>query len=414
MYKAILPFNLRLLNMAGKSLSFVGLRGVSLTPRSLMKRARRNTNLNDFGPDDFREGLECLSESLEREAKLTPFGRMIAQAELLHLLENRLKLIHAFKVNRELSGAPISRPLIITGVPQSGNTLLHSLLAQDPDNRTPASWEMRYPFPPPRTETYFSDSRIAKVDRELKNAQFLMPELKRLYPMGARRPQECVSITAMNFMAMSFNVNYRVPSYQRWLSHNANMRGGYDLHYQFLQYLQWRHKGERWVLMSPGHLWHLDKLLQRYPDAMVVQVHRDPLKSISALSNLTYTLRSVASNTVDMREISRAQADLLDEGLTRNMAHRASKLRTREPILDLQYGEVAADPMAAVAKIYQHFSLPLSATTRETMAVWLTQHDYEQIDRHRYLFTATGLRLEEERKRFKPYQETFRVQQERL
>ncbi len=400
--------------MAGKSLRLFGLRGASLKPRSLMKRARRSTNLNDFGPDDFKEGLTCLCDALESEANLTPFGRMVAQAELLHVLENRLKLIHAFKVNRELSGSPILRPLIITGPPQSGTTMLHDLLAQDPDNRVPKTWEMRYPFPPPRTESYFSDSRIGKVERELKNTQRLMPDLKKLYPMGAQRPQECVSISAMNFMAMSFNVSYRVPSYQRWLSHDANFRGAYNIHYQFLQYLQWRHKAERWVLMSPSHLWHLDKLLQRYPDAMVVQVHRDPLKSVSALSNLTYTLRSVSSDAVDIRDIARQQAELVSEGLTRNRELREAGLRTREPILDLHYSDITDNPLAAVDKIYRHFSLPLTKNAREAMTTWLGQHDYEQLDRHRYLFTATGLRLEEERKRFKPYQERFNIAQERL
>ncbi|MBB3047048.1 soluble cytochrome b562 [Litorivivens lipolytica] len=414
MYKARLPFNLKMLNMAGRSLRLIGIRGASLNPRYLLRRARRTTNLNDFGPDDFREGLDTLCHSLETEAKLTAFGRLIAQAEILHALENRLKLIHSFKVNRELSGSPISRPLIITGVPHAGSSLLHDLLAQDPDNRVPLSWEMRYPFPPPRTETYQSDARIARVNRELKNAQRLMPEIKRLYPMGAQRPQECVSITAMNLTSMNFGVNYRVPSYQRWLNNHADFRGAYNLHYQFLQHLQYRHKTERWVLMSNGHLWHLEALLKRYPDALIVQIHRDPLKSVCALSNLTYTLRSLASNTPDLKDIARNQADLVAEGLDRNLKLRQSGVLPAKQVLDIHYQDIHSEPLAVVQRIYQHFKLPLADAALDGMQALLDTHDYVQFDRHRYHFMATGLRLEEERRRYKPYMDYFKVPQERV
>ncbi len=414
MYKASLPFNLKLLNLSGRSLRLIGIRGASLKPRDLLKRARRNTNLSDFGPDDFREGLNVLCQSLETEAQLTTFGRLIAQADILHALENRLKLIHSFKVNRELSGSPISRPLIITGIHHAGSSLLHDLLAQDPDNRVPLSWEMRYPFPPPRTETYHSDSRIARVNRELSNSQRLMPELKRLYPMGAQRPQECVSITAMNLTSMNFGVIYRVPSYNRWLEEHANFRGAYNLHYQFLQHLQWRHKTERWVLMSSGHLWHMDAALKRYPDAMVVQVHRDPLKSVCALSNLTYTLRNLASHAPDLRDISRHQADLTAQGLSKNLTLRQSGKIPAKQILDVQFQDIQNAPLEVVERIYRHFNLPLSETAREAMESLLESHDYLRYDRHRYHFMATGLRLEEERRRFKPYMDYFKVPQERV
>lgn len=413
MYQAALPLSLRLLNLVGKSLRLIGVRGASLNPERLMKRARQNTNLSDFGPDDFREGLTRLCESLESEAELTAFGRLIAQTDILLTLENRLKLIHAFKVNRELSGAPVKRPLFILGLPQSGTALLHDLLAQDPDNRVPMTWETKYPFPPPRTETYRSDPRISKVSKELKQVDRLLPEFKKIYPMGAERPQECVSITAMNFMSMAYSVSYRVPSYQRWLQSEAQFRGAYNLHYQFLQFLQWRHKGERWVLNSPGHLWSLDTLVARYPDAMIVQAHRDPVKVMCSLSSLTYTLRSMVTNNPDMHDIARHQTAWIESGLNNNTALR--KGGTLSPqLFDFSYDELMANPIALVKRIYRHFDLPLSDKAEEQMREYLEQNPEDKHGKPRYHFMTTGLRLDEERRRFRDYQEFFNIATEKV
>lgn len=414
MYQAVLPLSLRILNLAGKSLRLLGIQGTSLNPERLMKRARQSTNLNDFGPDDFREGLTRLCESLEAEAELTPFGRLLAQTDILLALENRLKLIHAFKVNRELSGAPVKRPLFILGLPQSGTALLHELMAQDPDNRVPMTWETKYPFPPPRTETYRSDPRISKVARELKHVDRLMPEFKKIYPMAADRPQECVSITAMNFMSMSFGISYRIPSYQRWLQHEAQFRGAYNLHYQFLQFLQWRHKGERWVLNSPGHLWSLDTLIARYPDAMIVQVHRDPVKVICSLSSLTYTLRSMVTDKANMHDIAAAQSTLIETGLNRNAALRKSGKLPNAQLFDFNYEELMTDPIALVKRIYHYFDLPFSDDAEANMQRHLQQNPDDKHGKHRYHFMTTGLRLDEERRRYRDYQEYFAIATEKV
>lgn len=414
MHQAVLPPSLRMLNMAGKALHWVGVRGISLKPALLMKKARQNTNLNDFGPEDFREGLDRLCRSLEEDAALTAFGRLIAQVEILLTLENRLKLIHAFKVNRELSGAPIKRPLFILGLPQSGTALLHELLAQDPDHRVPTTWETKYPFPPPRTETYYSDPRIARVNRELKNVDRLLPELGKMYPMAAHRPQECVSITTMNFMSLAFTVSYRVPSYQQWLQQQAQFRGAYNLHYQFLQYLQWHHKAERWVLSSPGHLWSLDTLLSRYPDALIVQAHRDPVKVVSSMSSLTHSLRSMVSDKNDVRDIARHYSALMHHGLGRGIALREAGNVSGNRIFDIHYQALMDSPIAEIERLYDHFKLPFGPQVEKAMSDYLVRYPVNRYQQHRYHFMTTGLRLDEQRRLFRDYQERFGIPTEKV
>ena len=338
----------------------------------------------------------------------------MAQTEILLTLENRLKLIHAFKVNRELSGSPIKKPLFLLGLPQSGTALLHELLSRDPDNRVPMTWEAKYPFPPPRTETYRNDPRIGKVAKELKYVDQLMPEFKKIYPMAAERPQECVSITAMNFMSLAFTVSYRIPSYQNWLLQEASQRSAYNLHYQFLQFLQWRHKGERWVLNSPGHLWSLDTLLSRYPDAMVVQVHRDPVKVTCSMSGLIYTLRSMVTEHPDMHGIAREQSALIASGLDRNTALRKNGKLPGRQLLDITYEALNKDPIATVKRIYEYFDLPLSKPAETAMSNYLEENKDDRNGKARYHFMTTGLRLDEERRRFRDYQDYFAIATEKV
>ena len=109
--------------------------------------------------------------------------------------------------------------------------------------------------------------------------------------MGARLAQECVRITGGEFRSMIFPVQFRVPTYDAWLLDEADLAPAYRWHRTFLQHLQARHPAPEWLLKSPAHLWHLDALAAEYPDAVIVQTHRDPLKVITSVSALAAHLR---------------------------------------------------------------------------------------------------------------------------
>src|SRR5512143_2892637 len=298
-----LPFPVRAFNAAGGALRAVGIPVVRLDAATLCARACRATGLEDFGDPWFREPLGVLLAALEREAALHPLGRVIARSDLTRLLENRLRMTDVLARHPEIAAAPVARPLFVVGLPRTGTSILHELLAQDPANRVPMTWAAMHPYPPPERATYRSDPRIAALDQHLSGVDRLLPEFKKMHPMGAELPQECVALTAHDFASMLFSTTHRVPSYQAWLD-RADLRPVYASHRRQLQYLQWRCPAEHWVLKSPGHLWALDALLAEYPDACVVQTHRDPLRVIASLASLVATLRSMASNDIDQAAIA--------------------------------------------------------------------------------------------------------------
>jgi len=397
-----LPAPVRLANAIGTALRRAGLPLFRLDPDVLLETAARRTGLADFGDDCFREPLRRLIESLESEARLTPLGRYAARADLLRLLENRLRMRDEMRRHPEMCEAEIRAPLFILGLPRTGTSILHELLAQDPDNRVPMSWEVMYPWPPPESATYDTDPRIEQTDRHLNGIDRLIPSFKSIHPMGARLPQECVALTAHDFATMVYHTTHNVPSYQRWLE-QADLVPVYRSHRRQLQYLQWRCPARRWVLKSPGHLWALDALLQVYPDARIVQTHRDPLEVLASLVSLIRVLRRIATDHVDPLEIGRDWAVRLAAGLNKTMAVRAGGALRPEQVFDLDFRSFVGNEIASIRRIYSHFGMELSDEAEARMRRFLADNPRDKHGTHRYALEQFGLDPATERTRFAEY-----------
>ncbi len=409
--RASQPFGLRVLNRTGAALRKLGVPLVRLDADSLLQSARKSASLTDFGHDSFRAPLERLVASLESEAQLTLLGRVIARRDLLRLLENRLRQVDLRKQHREINWERIERPLFILGLPRTGTSILHELMAQDPANRVPMTWEVMHPFPPPETRTFHSDPRIAQVDAHFSGIDRLLPDFKTMHPMGARLPQECVVITQHEFASMVWHTSNRVPSYQNWLD-GADLRHVYESHKRWLQVLQWKAPAERWVLKSPGHLWALESLLAVYPDARIVQNHRDPLKVVASLVSLVCTLRSLATEEVDPHEIGRDWTQRLAAGLDHATRVRDEAKLPESQVFDVPFREFMADEIAMVRKIYQHFGMQYTAEAERRMRAFLAANAADKHGRHTYDLSLGGLDEATERKRYAAYQQRFAIPSE--
>lgn len=406
------PLGLRLLNGVGRGLRAAGLPVVRLDEASLCARAMRDTGLEDFGDARFREPLGRLLASLEDEAALTLLGRLIARTDAVRLLGNRLRMVDAWKRHPEIEAAPIRRPLFVVGLPRTGTSILHELLAQDPANRVPMTWEVMHPWPPPERATYETDERIARVEKHFGGVDRIMPGFKKMHPMGAQLPQECVALTAHDFASMVFSTTHRVPGYQAWLD-GADLRWVYASHRRQLQYLQWRCPADHWVLKSPGHLWALDALLAVYPDAHIVQTHRDPLTVIASLASLVVVLRSMASDAIDKVAIGAEWTARLCDGLERAMAVRA-RMPDDGRVFDMHFAEFIRDEIGMVRRIYTHFGRTLTAEAEDRMRRFLAANPKDKHGAHRYTLADARLDPATERRRYAAYQERFGIPSERV
>lgn len=402
------PVALRVLNGVGGALRRAGLPIVRLDEGALVARAVRQTGLDDFGDEAFREPLRRLLDAFEREARLTLLGRVIARTDVVRLLANRLWMTEVRRRHPGIDAGDVRRPIVIVGLPRTGTTILHELMAQDPANRVPMTWEVMHPWPPPERATYDTDPRIAEVERHFAGVERLIPGFQSMHPMGARLPQECVALTAHDFATMLFSTTHDVPGYQAWLD-AADLRWVYASHRRQLQYLQWRCPAERWVLKSPGHLWALDALLAVYPDACVVHTHRDPLRVVASLASLVALLRALASDHVDRTAIGREWTERLADGLARATAIRDRGLAPTASVVDVHFRDFMRDEVGTVRRIYEHFGLDLTPDAEARMRRYLAANPQDRHGRHRYTIAAAGLQEAEERRRYASYVERFGV-----
>ncbi|MBK7950832.1 MAG: sulfotransferase [Deltaproteobacteria bacterium] len=409
--KPFRPLPIRALNAVGRVLRRVGVVPIDLSLEGLLESARKQNRLADFGDPSFRPGLGKLLEALESEGRLNLFGRYFARRQAMELLNHRLILADWRTRHPEVARETIRRPLFIVGLPRTGTTLLYGLLAEDPAHRAPLSWEVDDPCPPAETATYPTDPRIERTQKRFDQVNQLAPGFQAIHPVGALMPQECIVTTASEFMSIRFQMCFDVPSYDEWLL-EQDMEPTYRHHRRFLQHMQSRHAGERWILKSPGHLGPLDALFAVYPDAMVIQTHRDPIRVIPSVASLEYTMRMVSSDEVDPARVGRQMLRTWSTLLEQGMAARAAMPERDAGIVDLEMREIVSAPMATVEKIYRHFGLELSGEARRRMQAYLAKHPKDEFGSHRYSLDDFALDADEVDAAFKGYRERFGIASE--
>ncbi|WP_118913846.1 sulfotransferase family protein [Mycobacterium shigaense] len=385
-------------------------------PEALIAAACAEAGSDDFGDapgfEGWRHGLQLVADGLANEARLSPIGVEVAHLDVIRALKNRLDVIAWRKLNPDIATKPIDAPIFIVGQPRTGTTILYDLLAQDPELRAPLTWEVDAPFPVPQPETYHTDPRIAQAQASIEMSEQIIPGFLKFHPMGALVGQECVRITASEFTSMIFTVQYRLPTYYRWLLYDADHTGAYRYHRIFLQHLQSGVPGQ-WLLKSPAHLWQLDKLLAEYPDALIVQTHRDPLNVISSIAALTHHLRRMASDESNIAECAAQSYEEIVVGLDRGMALRDKGVVPEGQVIDVQFTDFINDPWTTIKDIYTKLGRELKPGTEQKMRDFLAEHPGDG-GRGRYTWSDTGLDAGEVRERVSAYQERYGVPTEEL
>ena len=402
---------LRLINTIGRGFVKNGGSWMRLDEKTLLDKACAQTGLDDFGDDSFRAALKVLLRAFETEAQLSFVGRICVHGDSVRLLNNRLRLVADRRRHPAIAAEVIRRPLFITGLPRSGTTFLHALLAQDPAHRAPQVWEVMHPSPPPEKASYATDARITTTARQLKWLDLLMPDFETVHMIDARLPQECIAITSHDFRSYTWETMYAVPSYRAWHD-RLDKRPVYEFHRHFLQHLQWRCPGQRWVLKAPSHLLALEALLQVYPDACIVLTHRDPLKVLASCASFTEVLRRGFSDHIDKASLAQEVRQRWEEGAGLAVKHRQAQGEMQRQLFDVHYLELLRDPMSMVRRIYAHFDLELSAAAETAMERFLLANPKNKSGVHRYSLEEFDLNPEAERHRFQFYLDFFGIEPE--
>ncbi len=242
----------------------------------------------------------------------------------------------------------------------------------------------------------------------------LIPGFQAIHPSGPLRGQECVAITAGDFRSLLFSTAFHVPSYSRWVVWEADMASAYRYHRKFLQLLQWRHPGERWLLKSPAHQWCLRSLFSEYANATIVQTHRDPLKVLASTASLTAHLQHMARERTSIPDQAAEWVDYLVEGNNRSVTAREDGTVPEGRAIDLHFSALMSDPWGTISGVYEQLGMTLPPDVKDAMRVFYDDNPADKHGVHRYTFSATGLDAGEVRRRTRRYEDYFEVPQEAL
>jgi hypothetical protein len=381
-----------------------------LTPERLIAEAAKGTRLDakPFSDPHLVEALGALTSSLREEASLSPLGRLATRWDLKRILSTLLILADTEREDPGILTRPLAPPIFITGLPRSGTTFLHGLLAEDPLNRAPRIWEAIYPHPEHRAAE-FGAGRM-KVELQLRIFNRLSPGIRNLHPIEANAPEECIEITSQVFRSPRYDDVYRAPSYRAWLD-ASGFDEGYQFLARFLRHLQGPGEApRRWILKSPEHVFSIDALTRVFPDAKLVFVHRDPGHVLVSAARLTELLRAPFTTAIDRREIGRGAADYWQDGM-RRMVEVADdpSFPLRSRLVHVQYRSVVSDPIGTIAQIYNAFGLEFSQAAREAMSAKVAQAPNGGYGANRYRPEEFGIDPERERERASVYIERFDI-----
>jgi hypothetical protein len=340
----------------------------------------------------FQHNLALLVESCRN---LNATGRLVLEKAAARHLRNLRDLRAYAGEHPEVGDRRLDRPVVVTGLPRTGTTLLHNLLALDPSHRALRFWEALHPTPGGPSP----EELQAQAERWLEAFYRLVPGFRAIHRATPTGPEECDALLQNSFASQHFDDMFDAPAYSAWLA-AAPLTEEYG-HYA-LQLRVLTNDARPWLLKSPSHLGHLDALAGALPGVTVVLCHRHPREAVASYASLVHTLRQAYSDDVSPAQVGR-------QALARatTAMQRARAVRKGLRVIDVDYRALVADPLGTVRAIYRGLNRPLEPAMETHVAAWSAEHPQHQHGVHRYDLAAFGLAGEEVDAAFGTYIDRF-------
>lgn len=378
-----------------------------LNADALIEAARKQTGLEKFDSESYREGLDILVADLNQEGASERFFQR-NQNDIVKALATRLKVTDYLAKRPELLQRPIEKPVFVFGIPRTGTTLLSNLFAADPGRRSPLTWEIDDPVPPATTVTLHTDPRaVARLEQEKKMLE-AMPEMGKYYRNSAIYPNECMFFMISDFKGLLWEGRGKLKTYRDWLF-GADLTSTYQYHKRFLQLLQADAPGV-WNLKMPSHGLWLETLLKIYPDARLIWTHRDPLAATGSFCSLM-TLSNKGST-------EKNHADWIGENYPWQAVQHADRIMAsraklgHDRIIDVHYADLMRQPIKVMRQVYADLGDEFTPQAQASMQAWLDDNPQEKFGKHEYKLGQFGLTVDGVRAKFERYLSEYDVEPE--
>jgi hypothetical protein len=351
-----------------------------------------------------------LLDALRRDVELSPLGRVLTSQLLTGLLVTRLRLMRLLDDHPEILDEPVEAPIVVLGLPRTGTTHLHGLLAQAPQLRSLPYWESLEPIPDRAARRAGGDDgRRRRCEYALRFQHWVMPLFPLMHEMTADAPHEEIQLLAVDFSTMLFEASYLLPTYRDWYV-ATDQTAAYRTLRLLLQALQWLRGPKRWVLKSPQHLEQLGPLLRVFPDARIVQTHRDPVRVTTSMCTMAaYGLRMNLAR-VDAVAAGHYWAARVERMLRKSVEDR--HLVPQDQVLDVHLDAFVADELGTAERVCAFAGVPLDDAARRAMRVYQQAHQRGRHGTIVYRLDDFRLDADERRGALRFYQERFGVADE--
>ncbi len=370
----------------------------------LHEQATQETGLFDFGPRDYEERLEVLLGALREVDAVTPAGQVVFFAQVLQLLKTRLLLTDLLTRHPEIRDIELAPPIVIVGLPRTGTTHLHNLLAADPALRSLPYWESLEPIPMPSEAGVEPDPRRQRTEAGVWFLNQAMPLFPLMHEITTDHVHEEIQLLAIDFSTMFFETLAPVPAWRSFYRSRDQTP-----HYRFLrtllQALQFLRGGNRWVLKSPQHLEQLPVLAEVFPDATTVVTHRDPVDVVVSMATMIVYAARMHTDEVDPAQLGRAWAERIESLLGACLRDRHVLPADRS--IDVPFDAFMAHEMATVRSIYALADQPFDEAVEMALADYLAGHQRGRLGRIDYRAADVGLDPADLGERFADYVQRF-------
>ncbi len=399
------PVPVGILNRIGSVGRKLGLTG-SMRVDTLVNQAKRKTGLADFGDDGHLRALEVLVRSINDEARLTATGRFIQKSRLADALVYRLRIEDLLATHPEIHDLSLGKIVLVTGLQRSGTTLLQRLLGSHPEIEGVSAAEALDPVPAPRAKASQTDARTRRARLARGVISYLSPQFMAVHPMDHSEPDEDVLLLDLNFMSQSAEATMHVPSYSRWLEGQDHTRT-YRYFLKVLKVLCWQRPRALWVLKTPHHMEYLDVFLKVFPDATIVQTHRDPRVALPSFCSMVAHGRGIFSDCVEPWEVGRHWCRKTRRMVELTMQARDAAEGAR--FLDVSYYDLLKDPIAELRRICRYTGIGFDDNAERAAAKYMRANPQNRFGKHIYRLGDFGLTEEIVEEAFSAYRQKHAI-----
>ena len=365
-----------------------------------------NSGLSDFGPDDYLPGLNVLLQSMDYDPRFSETGRRAAWGMLVDVLRGRAHAIQSMKDNPGFDALPVLAPVVITGVPRTGTTALHRLMAVDQRFQGLQTWLLDSPMPRPPLETWGEYPQFRRTAANLDAQYAATPEARAMHLRMAEEVHECCMILRQSFLSNLWCCGWSSATYDAWWQCQSEEPAYHYLH-RCVQLIGSNEPEKRWLLKNPGHIENLDLLFAIFPDAKVIQTHRDPAKAVPSLVSLLMRMHPIMEEArLDQRRQNMLQREVAKWS---NAVRKCDNVRRYHPgqVLDVVHANFHARPMEVIDQIYAFIGMDIPDDTRAALQRRVEEKPELRHGVHRYDIRDFGMTEDEARAPFGEYIERF-------